>query len=117
MHFDAATRTLRELDAHPHRLHRRHHLARNLGSECLGEDRHIAEAPKVQLERLRLDAELIRLVLDDHLGEVRLGRHRADRGEFVRSEPHRRHVCWRREDLDMVDGLADGRAEDGQIVE
>ena len=117
MHLDATARALGELDTNPHRLDRRHHFTGDLRGQRLGEHRHVAETPQVQLERLRLDAELVWLILDDHLGQVWLGGHRTDRGELIGREAHGRDMGRCREHLDVVDGLAHGRAENGEIFE
>ena len=47
----------------------------------------IAEAPEVELQRLRLDEPFVGRIVDDEMGEVGLTRDRADRGELGRGEP------------------------------
>lgn len=112
--LDPAAWALGEGDRHPVRTSGAHHLAGDLGSEGLGEDGKVPKAPQVQLEALGLDARAGRLVLDLDGAEIRLPRHGADRRQFIGPEPHDAHIRRGREDLEVVDGVADRRTEDGE---
>src|SRR5512146_2429584 len=64
----------------------------DLHRERLGEHALVAEASEVELERLRLEAERVRLVLDERVVEVRLGGDRADGRQLVARQLHPRHA-------------------------
>src|SRR5439155_19332276 len=55
----------------------------DLDRECLAEVPFVAVTAEIQLERLRLDAELARPILHAGNVEIRLLRNRADRGQLV----------------------------------
>ena len=44
--------------------------------------------PEIVQQRLALDEEITRQIVDDDVGEIRLPVHRTDRGKFWTSEPH-----------------------------
>ncbi len=115
LHLDAAPRPLGEHDGHAVRFRCTHHLGGDVGGQCFGEHGKIAEAPEEELEALALDAMLIGLVVDDDARQIGLVGDRANAHQLVRREPHIRHMRRRREDLDVVDGMAHRAAQDSEV--
>ena len=48
----------------------------------------VAEGAEIKFQRLALDEEIARQIVDNEVGEVRLSGHRTDRSEFRTGEPH-----------------------------
>ena len=74
------------MNATPVEPERLRDLVADLDGERLAEDTLVVEARQVDLQRLRLEAELSRLVRDRRGVEVGLVRDRAERGQLVALE-------------------------------
>ena len=86
----AAARIPIAADPHPARLQQRVQALADRDGAALVEGAVISEGIQIELQRLRLDQELVRNIVDDEMREVRLAGDRAERGEFRHREA--RHV-------------------------
>src|SRR5262245_20955219 len=85
---DPAARLLHESDANSivRQLERSGDVVANLNGEGLAERDFVAEVVEVELDRLRLEAQRVGLVVDLRAVHVGLARDRADGGELVAVE-------------------------------
>ncbi len=93
-----------------------HDFTCDLGGKCLREHGTVTKAPQIQLETLALDTELIGRIFDHEMREVGLFGDGTHARELVGGEAYGGDVGWRGEDLDMINGVANGATQHGEFA-